>query len=165
MTAALLVIDVQVSLVADETPNPEAILSTISDLVDMARTAGATVVWVTDTRVEPDPALHPSFSPRTGELQITKSVRSAFAETGLKDLLDPRGVDHVVICGMQSDACVDGTTRAAVELGYKVTLVSDAHTTHADGGRDWQAVVVSQNARLGGLESVTLQPSVDVSFR
>ncbi len=165
MSTALLVVDVQVSLVADETPNPDAVLMAVNGLVAAARSAGAEVVWVTDRRVEPDPALHPALlPPLPGEIQVEKEVRSAFAETGLKALLDARGVTNVVICGMQSDACVDGTTRAAAALGYPVTLVADAHTTHAFEGRDWQAVIASQNAALGALEGVEVVPGHAVSF-
>jgi len=34
-----------------------------------------------------------------------------------------------VLAGIQSDLCVDTTCRRAYSLGYKVTLVKDAHST------------------------------------
>lgn len=164
MKTALLVVDVQVSLVADETPNPEAILGAVEALVDKARKAGAPIVWVTDSRVEPDAALHPALRPGVGERHVVKSQRSAFTETGLDTELKALGIDQVVICGMQSDACIDGTTRAAAALGYEVVLAADAHTTHAFAGRDWQAVVAAQNKALGALARVAARPLAAIEF-
>ena len=43
-------------------------------------------------------------------------------------------VGHLVICGAQTNNCVRHTIHAALERGYDVTLVEDAHTT-SDG--DW----------------------------
>ena len=164
MATALLVVDVQVSLVADETPNPAEILAAVAALVARARAAGAPVVWITDTRVGPDGALHPSLKPVAGELRVVKQRADAFDGTDLDAELTMLAVDRVVICGMQSDACVDGTTRGASALGYEVVLAGDAHTTHAWGGRDWQAVVAGQNTALGAVERVQVRPSAAIAF-
>ena len=42
---------------------------------------------------------------------------------------EQHGIDHLVVTGMQSEYCVDSAIRGAYERGYKVTLVSDAHST------------------------------------
>ena len=39
------------------------------------------------------------------------------------------GVDELVVCGLQSEFCVDSTVRHASTLGFPVTLVADAHST------------------------------------
>ena len=36
---------------------------------------------------------------------------------------------NVVMCGIQTEVCVDTTCRRAFSLGYRVTLASDAHST------------------------------------
>ena len=84
MTTALLVVDMQTSLIEDETPNPEEILGTVSGLVEAARGEGVPVVWITDTRVGPDSSLHSSFAPADEEVQIVKSHGNAFEGTDLE---------------------------------------------------------------------------------
>jgi len=51
---------------------------------------------------------------------------SGFAGTDLDLILRMRHIDHLVIAGMRANTCIDTTARYAVELGYHVTLISDA---------------------------------------
>jgi nicotinamidase-related amidase len=162
MTTALLVLDMQVSLIADETPNPGEILDTVGGLVEAARGEGVPVVWVTDSRVAPDAALHPSCAPAEDELQIVKDQRNAFEGTDLEAELTVLGAERVIVCGMQSDACIHATVRAADKLGFQVVLVSDAHTTHAFESRDWRAVIAGENETLATLDNVAVLPLEDV---
>lgn len=52
--------------------------------------------------------------------------------TDLDLLLRMRGVERVIIAGMTAPGCVEGTARHAVELGYPVTLVTDATAAYSD---------------------------------
>lgn len=162
MRTALLVIDMQVSLLEDETPNPDEIVPAVQALVAAARATGMDVIWITDTRVGPDGALIAELVPDPTELQIEKATGNAFADTDLEAELTMRAVERLVICGMQSDACIDATTRGAAENGFDVILAADAHTTHAFGGRDFRAVIAGQNAELGALERVRVLPSEEI---
>jgi nicotinamidase-related amidase len=60
---------------------------------------------------------------------VAKSSSDAFSNTDLKSHLESLNINHLVICGMQSEFCVDSTIRRALALNYAVTAVSDAHTT------------------------------------
>jgi nicotinamidase-related amidase len=40
-----------------------------------------------------------------------------------------QGIDNLIICGAMSHMCIDTTTRAAFDLGYKSTVVFDACAT------------------------------------
>lgn len=162
MHTALLVIDMQVSLLADETPNPGEIVPAVQALVAAARATGADVIWITDSRVAPDAGLIDALVPEPGEVQLVKDTGNAFASTELEAELTILGVERVVICGMQSDACVDATTRGAADNGFEVIVAADAHTTHAFDGRDWKAVVAGQNAAFAGLERVVVLPSAEI---
>ncbi|WP_255302827.1 cysteine hydrolase family protein [Pseudomonas sp. AU12215] len=64
--------------------------------------------------------------PLPGEPVVDKPGYSAFAYTDLDLLLRSRGIGHLVLCGVTTEVCVSSTLRAAVELGYACTLVSDA---------------------------------------
>lgn len=128
---ALLVVDVQTGVLR-ENPGSEAVLPAIATLVDAARAAGSDVVWVQhddeDLVLGSDGwQIVPELAPRADELTVGKQHRSAFGDTGLSAALRQRGVDHVVIVGVQSAFCVDMTGKHALAEDFDVTLVSDAH--------------------------------------
>ena len=144
MVAALLVVDVQAGVVRDN-PGAETVLPAISTVVDAARAAGRHVVWVqhddTDLVAETKQwQVVPELTPRADELTIRKQHRSAFGDTGLAAALRDRGVDHVVLVGVQSAFCVDLAGKHALAEGFDVTLVSDAH---ANGPLDTAAGTLS----------------------
>ncbi|MYM57416.1 cysteine hydrolase family protein [Thalassovita mangrovi] len=70
--------------------------------------------------------IHPRVAPIGNEPVLTKHRPNSFFETGLLDLLREAGIDTLIICGAQSQMCIDATTRAAVDHGFKVILPHDA---------------------------------------
>lgn len=64
--------------------------------------------------------------PNLGEYIIKKNVNSAFIGTRLEERLRSEGIQSIVIVGISVDHCVSTSTRMAANLGFKVTLVSDA---------------------------------------
>ncbi|UZP65946.1 cysteine hydrolase [Desulfovibrio mangrovi] len=70
--------------------------------------------------------IHSSVRPVQGEAVLTKHYPNSFRETGLHDLLQELGVQHLVVAGMMSLMCVDATVRAAFDLGYCCTVLHDA---------------------------------------
>lgn len=73
--------------------------------------------------------IHASVAPADGEPVVVKNFPNSFRDTELKNLLDGHGVNEVVVIGAMSHMCVDATTRAASDLGYKTTTVHDACAT------------------------------------
>lgn len=78
--------------------------------------------------------------PRMGEEIIIKHKPDSFLETNLKETLEERGVDSLVICGMMTHMCIDTTVRSAVYQGYPVTLIDDACATE---DLEWEGNTVS----------------------
>lgn len=69
----------------------------------------------------------PDFAPQPGDLVATEHWGSSgFANTNLDFLLKQKGISRVILIGLIANTCVESTGRFAVELGYHVTLVSDA---------------------------------------
>lgn len=60
---------------------------------------------------------------------INKTTPSAFVGTELKEILEKKGIDHVVIAGFNTEFCCMFTAIAAYDRGYKVTFVEDATGT------------------------------------
>jgi nicotinamidase-related amidase len=73
--------------------------------------------------------IHASVQPKEGEVLIVKNYPNSFRETDLKEKLNAAGIDEVIICGAMSHMCIDTTTRAAFDLGYKCQVIHDACAT------------------------------------
>jgi len=67
--------------------------------------------------------------PAPGEPRIFKKYNSSFAETALEQELASLDATHVVLAGAMTNWCIRATAYAALERGYDLTLVKDAHTT------------------------------------
>lgn len=134
---ALLVIDVQTDVVSGEYAGPlanrDVVLAQIIAAIEKAEQAGVQVVFIRDRDVSggtgPGFEVYAELPQPAGSVTIDKSNNNAFTRTVLGPFLQERGVEHVVICGMQSEYCVDTAIRAAVGRDFNVTLLEDAHTT------------------------------------
>jgi nicotinamidase-related amidase len=67
--------------------------------------------------------------PAAGESHTRKHFPNAFRDTRLADELRAQGVDELLICGAMSHMCIDASTRAAFDLGFKCTVAQDACAT------------------------------------
>lgn len=77
--------------------------------------------------------IHSSVTPQNDEPVIVKNYPNSFLKTDLKDMLDADGIKDVVVIGAMSQMCIEATSRAASDFGYKVTVVHDACAT-----KDWE---------------------------
>jgi nicotinamidase-related amidase len=59
---------------------------------------------------------------------VTKQTRGAFTGTDLEQYLKDNGVTQVVLTGVATGSGVESTARHAHELGFNVTLATDAMT-------------------------------------
>ena len=130
---ALLVIDVQNGVV-DGAHDRDAVVATISSLVDKARGEGVPVVWVqhsSEQLVQGSDAWQyvPELVQQESEPVVHKTFGDSFEGTDLEDVLAKGGVGHLVVAGAQTDQCIRNTIHGAFTRGYDVTLVGDAHTT------------------------------------
>ena len=57
---------------------------------------------------------------------VAKNTYDAFINTTLSTLLEERGIDRLVVCGVMTDCCCDTSARSAFNRGYETWLVSDA---------------------------------------
>lgn len=138
MTTALLIIDVQHGLCTGRWAAFDIgnVIERINALSQRARAAQQPVVLVQHEEAE-GPLVHGSegwqldarLSQAASDLRIRKRTPNSFHDTPLHPLLQQRGVNRVVVCGLQSEFCVDTTVRQALPLGYHVVLAADAHST------------------------------------
>lgn len=60
---------------------------------------------------------------------IIKNYPNSFRNTNLKEKLDKKSINDLIICGAMTHMCIDTTVRAGFDLGYKIVLASDACAT------------------------------------
>jgi nicotinamidase-related amidase len=131
--SVMVVVDVQVGVVAEAWEAPRVVRN-VALAVERARALGVPVIWVQhsdDALARGSPAWQwvPELVPATGELLIHKHFNSSFEETGLERELARIGASRIVLAGAATNWCIRATAYAALERGYDLTLVSDAHTT------------------------------------
>jgi len=162
MPTALLVVDVQNILCTgtSKARDVEAVIGRINTVSRKARAAGALVVVVQHetTGGELDHGtdawkLAPSLELHSTDVLLRKTASDAFLRTGLSELLASRGVTDLIVCGLQSEFCVDSTVRRAMALGYPVVLVADGHTTVDNGVLSAGQIAAHHNWTLSNIES------------
>lgn len=96
---------------------------------------------------------HPDFVPQDGDVIVHEHWgQSGFANTDLDMQLKQHGVHKVIVIGLLANTCIESTARFAMELGYQVTLVTDAtaafstemlHAAHKLNGPTFATAILS----------------------
>ncbi len=148
----LMVVDVQVGVMA-QAWDAARVIGKVRHAVERARAQGVPVVWVqhADAELRAGSAAWqwvPELVPAASEPLVHKHFNSAFEQTTLEEHLSQLGAAHIVLAGAASNWCIRATAYAALERGYDLTLLKDAHTTETmvldDGSRIEAASVVRE---------------------
>ncbi len=129
----LLIVDVQVGVVR-EAWDATRVVGNVAHVVERARAAGTPVVWVQHSDDElpqgsPEWQWVPELVPAAAEALVHKHFNSSFEQTTLDADLARLGATHITLAGAASNWCIRATAHGALERGYDLTLVQDAHTT------------------------------------
>lgn len=169
-TTALVVVDVQNDFCHSDSPlakigndmsAAQEMVPRLLQLVDAARTAGTTIVWVKmihhawttsaanlehRTRTRPNAqliCLEGTFGadfyrvePEPGEPIVVKHRYSAFVDTDLQLILRSRGITSLILTGVATNVCVESTARDAYMRDYYVTFVGDCSATYDQAKHD-----------------------------
>jgi len=112
-----------------------------SELVEPVQAAEKAAIAIAHARTENNPVIfiqHKSAAgmeindivePAPDEEVFIKEEVNSFLGTGLTRHIENLGVDTLVICGMQTQMCVEAAVRAGSDLGYFVILLHDACAT------------------------------------
>lgn len=137
--ATLVLIDYQNEYVAGPLGLPGATpaIERAARLLALARDAGAPVIHVAhrgrpgglfDRDAERGQIIA-ALAPRTGETVVEKGLPNAFAGTDLHGALGKTARKDIIIAGFMTHMCVSSTARAALDLGYRVTIDAGACAT------------------------------------
>lgn len=142
MKPALIVIDIQndyfsggkMELVemARATENAKTLISSF-------RKKNLPVIYIQHLAVKPNASffipgtsgaeIHEFIRPQERETVIVKNYPNSFRNTNLNEYLKAQQVNDLIICGAMTHMCIDTTVRAAFDLGYSCTVISDACAT------------------------------------
>jgi ureidoacrylate peracid hydrolase len=158
--AALLIIDVQYYCAAPQTARSEHFRQTLWDVVlpnirrlqSACRRAGIEVTYsvienithdgrdrsldykisgIDVPRGSRDGQVLDEIAPGDDEMIFRKTSSSVFCSTNIDYVLRNLGTRSLIVAGVMTDQCVESAVRDACDLGYLVTLVTDACTTNS----------------------------------
>lgn len=84
-----------------------------------------------------DAQVLPAIAPERDEIVVPKTSSSVFMSTNIDYVLRNLGVRSLILAGVLTDQCVDSAVRDACDLGYLVTVPTDACATHSAERHDW----------------------------
>ena len=168
---ALVVIDVQEGLFSN--PNSpmyesESLLNNINQLIGKARKAKTPIIFVRHNSEglsfeSSSWQVHSELNHLQDDIYVEKQFCDSFRKTNLLEILEKRGIDQIIVCGLQTEYCVDTSCRSAFEKDVKVFLVEDAHSTCDNKTSSAKQIIDHHNESLGGV-FVELVPTINVEF-
>lgn len=145
---ALLIIDVQNDYFeggSNPLHNPIDALCNIESILKKFRNNGLPVIHVQHinkklrTFFKPNTwgaEIHEKLTPLENETIIVKHKPNSFEDTELEEVLKEKGINKLVICGMQTSLCVSATTPEGHTRGFEITLLEDACAAPCSGAHD-----------------------------
>lgn len=137
---ALIIIDMQKGLVKDNPYKQQKVIANIKKLRKGAREQKLEVLYVCHDGGKGDELekgtkgfeIVEDLKPDALETVIVKEKNSAFYETNLDEYLKEKEITDLIICGMQTEFCIDATVKSAFERKYKVHIPKKATTTFSN---------------------------------
>jgi ureidoacrylate peracid hydrolase len=78
-----------------------------------------------------------ALAPGGDEMVFPKTSSSVFISTNIDYVLRNLGTRSLIIAGVLTDQCIDSAVRDACDLGYLVTVPTDACATLSQDRHDW----------------------------
>lgn len=134
---ALIIVDMQTALVGADPYNGAVVIENIKALLNACRKREIPVIYIQHDGGNGDElergssgwAIYKEIFPLPDEKIFEKQYNSAFRKTGLRAYLDEIGAKNIILCGMQTEYCLDVTCKVAFEYEYKVTIPQSTTTT------------------------------------
>lgn len=136
--ASLILIDMQYEYLEGPiaVTDATAAIAHAKSLLENAREAGSPVIHVAHKgragslfdRDAKRGQIVDELAPMAGEITVEKSLPNAFAGTQLQAQISntDSGRNDLILCGFMTHMCVSSTARAALDLGYRVTIDADS---------------------------------------
>jgi nicotinamidase-related amidase len=135
--SVLLVVDVQTTLIQEHPYNEKKVIENIKKLISIARDSNKEVLYVRhDDGIGEELEygtdgwqIYNEIAPKKDERIFEKKYNSAFFKTGLKEYLESKKIDTIILTGLQTEYCIDATLKSAFDNGYSVIIPEQTNTT------------------------------------
>lgn len=139
---ALLVIDVQNTLISEHPFQEEILIDSLVKLISACRSKDIEVIYVQHNDDNDESLVRGSegwqiydrIKPLETEAVFHKNYNSAFKNTGLRDYLIRKDYTTLILSGMQTEYCMDTSCKVAFEYGYNLIIPEDAVSTFDQEG-------------------------------
>lgn len=163
MRKCLLVVDAQKAMFHNKGAiyNQDLVISNINLLIDKFKNNGDTICFVqhyTETEsLFSKNSLYFDIDDSidyNSEKVVEKKTCSSFYETDLNNFLIKNEITEIYVVGFQTEYCIDTTVRHGFCLGYKITLISDAHSTENQSYLSAEKIIEHHNNILNSFAKV-----------
>ncbi len=138
--SAIVIIDAQMEYVTGKLPldGIDAAMAETERLLALGRKHGLPIFHIVQHSAPGRPLFDPegpyaaipdNLTPIVGEKVVIKKLPNSFAGTELHSLVQETGRTELIVAGFMTHMCVSATVRAALDLGYRTTVVASAVTT------------------------------------
>lgn len=133
----LLVVDVQNALIKKHPYYERRVIENIKKLILTARDNNKEVIYVrhddgkgTDLEKGTEGwQIYNDIAPDSSEVIVEKEYNSAFHKTGLREYLEDKKIDTIILVGLQTEYCIDATLKSAFDYGYNIIIPKETNTT------------------------------------
>jgi len=99
---------------------------------------------------EPGADIIPALAPQAGEIVVNKPGKGMFWSTRLHEILQARGVTHLIFTGVTTEVCVQTSMREANDRGYTCLVVEDGTESYfPEFKAQALAMIAAQGAIVG----------------
>jgi nicotinamidase-related amidase len=148
----------------------ERLIENTKLLIDKARKSNSPVFYILFS--EPEGSLRAvnqplwqvidQIAPTSQDHLVIKYHADSFLESELGTLLQLHEIDTLVMCGVQTEYCVDTTVKSGYSHGYKVELARDGHSTYDTDEISAEQIVRYHNSILA--QFATIVDSSEIRF-
>ncbi|MDD3477418.1 MAG: cysteine hydrolase [Candidatus Izemoplasmatales bacterium] len=103
------------------------------------------------------------LTPIKGEVILDKPGKGAFYQTDLHLILQNKGIESLIVCGVTTHVCVHTTIREANDRGYECLMIEDGTATFDP--RDQEAAIRMVHQQGGIFGWTTLSESLFQAFQ
>lgn len=133
----LMVVDVQNALIKKHPYNEQKVIENIKKLILTARGNEKEVLYVrhddgkgTELEQSTDGwQIYNDIAPNSSEFIVEKEYNSAFHKTELREYLESKEIDTIILVGLQTEYCIDATLKSAFDYEYKIIIPKETNTT------------------------------------